>query len=131
MKTHKFENGVILTLDQYGIFQFHLPNGMDGENFKKFLHSFKNSIAEAKENLLRFFLHTDEAQPKNDKTPKVEFLINYGAFKLVLSYYKIGFSFKSQMDYRLSKLTKPFLATRTAYLKELNRSKVNKPQTNN
>ena len=131
MKTHKFENGVILTLDQYGIFQFHLPNGMDGETFKKFLVNFRSSIFKAKEELLRFFLDCRKPQPKNDKTPKVEFLINYGAFKLVLSYYKIGFSFKSQMDYRLSKLRKPFLATRTAYLKELNRSKVNKPQTNN
>ena len=131
MKTHKFENGVLLTLDQYGIFQFHLPNGTDGETFKKFLVDFRSSIFQAKEQLLHFFLECRKPQPKNDKTPKCEFLINYGAFKLVLSYYKIGFSFKSQKDYRLSKLRKPFLITKTAYLKELNRSKVNKPQTNN
>jgi hypothetical protein len=131
MKTHKFENGVILALNEYGIFEFHLPNAMDGETFKKFLVSFKLSILKAKEELLRFFLDSNKPQPKNDKTPKVEFLINYGAFKLVLSYYKIGFSFKSQMEYRLSKLRKPFFTTKTAYLNQLNRKKVNKFQTNN
>jgi hypothetical protein len=135
MKTHTFNNGVILALDEFGIFQFHLPRTMNGEEFKKFLVSFKLTIQNAKSQLLSFFLLSDDKTPKSDGTLKHDFLMNYGASKLTIETKKIS-NIDSFFSYKItplnqSKLKKVFSTCRFLYMSQLNTKKVNKFQTNN